>query len=157
MHQVRPWLFIGKYSETLNHDLLDRHRIRAILELAAPVEYDEITTLYLPVDDGAALRPNVLPNGVAFVRSEYAQGNRVLIACGAGISRSVAFAIAALKEEENLNLVDAFHEIAKVHPEGMPHPELWQSLCDYYGENMSFLEMWRQIRARVEEDEDGSS
>jgi len=98
MHQVRPWLFIGKYSETLNHDLLERSKIRAVLELAEPVEYDDITTLYLPVDDGAALRPSVLPNGVAFMRSEYAQGNRVLVACGAGISRSVTFAIAALKE-----------------------------------------------------------
>ncbi len=154
MHQVRPWLFIGKYSETLNHDFLLRSKIRAILEIAAPVEYDDITTLYLPVDDGTALRPGVLPNGVAFVRSEYAQGNRILIACGAGISRSVAFAIAALKEEEDLSLIDAFHEIAKVHPEGMPHPELWQSLCEYYGEEISFLEMWRQIRTRVEEDEE---
>ena len=154
MYQVRPWLFIGKYSETLNHDLLERNKIRAVLELAEPVDYEDITTLYLPVDDGAALRPGVLPNGVAFVRSEYALGNRVLIACGAGISRSVSFAIAALKEEENLGLVDAFHEIAKVHPEGMPHPELWQSLCAYYGEEISFLEMWRQIRTRVEEDEE---
>ncbi len=154
MYQVRPWLFIGKYSETLNHDLLERSKIRAVLELAEPVDYDDITTLYLPVDDGVALRPGVLPNGVAFVRSEYALGNRVLIACGAGISRSVTFAIAALKEEENLGLVDAFHEIAKVHPDGMPHPELWQSLCAYYGEEISFLEMWRQIRTRVEEDEE---
>lgn len=152
MQEVRSWLFIGKYSEALNRDLLDRHRIEAILQLAAPVEHAGITTLYLPVDDGAPLRPGVLPNGVAFVRSEYTKGNRVLVACGAGISRSVTFAVAALKEEENLSLIDALRAVIEVHPSGMPHPHLWQSLCDYYGEDVPFLEMWRQIRIIEQED-----
>ncbi len=152
MQEVRSWLFIGKYSESLNRDLLDLHRVNAILQLAAPVKHVGITTLYLPVDDGVSLRPEVLPNGVAFIRSEYAKGNRVLVACGAGISRAVTFATAALKEEENLSLVDALRAIIEVHPSGMPHPELWQSLCDYYGENVHFLEMWRQIRTLEPED-----
>ena len=146
MQQIRPWLFVGKYSETLNRDLLDRKKIRAVLQLAEAVKYDTIASLYLPVDDGVPLRPLVLANGVAFVRSEYAKGSRVLIACGAGISRSVTFATAVLKEEENLSLLDAFREITKVHPEGMPHPVLWESLCEYYGEDTPFLEMWREIR-----------
>ena len=153
MQQIRPWLFVGKYSETLNHDLLDRAKIHSVLQLAAPVEFEGITSLYLPVDDGVPLRSTALANGVAFVRSEYAQGNRVLIACGAGISRSVTFATAALKEEENLSLVDAFREIVKVHPEGMPHPVLWQSLCDYYGEDVPFLDMWRKIRNSISEED----
>ena len=157
MQQVRPWLFIGKYSETLNRDLLERSKIHSVLELAAPVEHDTLTTLYLPVEDGVPLRPEALANGVAFVRSEYALGNRVLVACGAGISRSVTFAIAALKEEEGLTLLNAFREIAKVHPNGMPHPELWQSLCQYYGEDTSFLDMWRQIRSGVGKDEEDPS
>lgn len=154
MQQVRPWLFIGKYSETLNCDVLERRKIRAVLQLAAPVEHPGITTLYLPVDDGVPVRENALANGVAFARSEYAQGNRVLIACGAGISRATTFATAALKEEENLSLLEAFREIVKAHPNGMPHPVLWQSLCEYYGEDVPFLEMWRQIRTTEAIDED---
>ena len=154
MQQVRSRLFIGKYSETLNHDLLDRNKIRAMLQLASPVEHAGIDTLYLPVDDGAPLRREALTNGIAFVRSEYEKGNRVLIACGAGISRSVTFAIAALKEEESLTLLDSFREIARAHPDGMPHPELWRSLCEYYGEDVPFLVMWRQIRAILDVDGD---
>src|SRR5215212_4970879 len=106
MQQVRPWLFIGKYSETLNRDLLERSKIRSMLLLAAPVEQQGITALYLPVEDGVPMRPEALANGVAFVRSEYAKGNRVLIACGAGISRAVMFTIAALKEEEGLSVLN---------------------------------------------------
>lgn len=146
MQQVRPWLYVGRYSETLNRDVLEKSKIRAMLQLAAPVEQPGVTTLYLPVEDGVPVRPEALANGVAFVRSEYAKGNRVLVACGAGISRAVTFAAAALKEEDGLSLIDAMHDIARVHPEGMPHPELWQSLCSYYGENVPFLDMWKQIR-----------
>ncbi|HVU13316.1 MAG TPA: dual specificity protein phosphatase [Phototrophicaceae bacterium] len=153
MRQIRPWLYVGKYSETLSRELLEANKIRAVLELAAPVNHNGMTTLYLPVDDGAPIKSAALANGVAFVRSEYAQGNRVLIACGAGISRSVTFAIAALKEEEGRSLLDAFREIAKAHPEGMPHPELWRSLCEYYDEDVPFLEMWREIRTTVGEED----
>jgi protein-tyrosine phosphatase len=153
MQQVRPWLFIGRYSETLSADFLERHKIRAVLQLAAPVDHPGITVLYLPVDDGLPVQESALANGIAFIRTEYAQGNRVLVACGAGISRSTTFAIAALKEEENLNLLDAFREITKAHPNGMPHPELWKSLCRYYGEEIDFLDMWRQIRSNGHNEE----
>ncbi len=153
MRQIRSWLYVGKYSETLSRELLEYHKIRAVLELAAPVTHKGITTLYLPVDDGVPVRATALANGVAFVRSEYAQGNRVLIACGAGISRAVTFAIAALKEEEGRTLIDAFREITKTHPEGMPHPELWRSLCQYYDEDVPFLDMWREIRTAVGEED----
>jgi hypothetical protein len=153
MQQVRTWLFVGKYTETLNADALERCKIGAMLLLAAPVEHQGIRSLYLPVDDGVPLREDTLANGVAFVRAEHAQGNRVLVACGAGISRATAFAIAVLKEEESRSLLDAFYEIAPVHPNGMPHPELWKSLCDYYKEDVPFLEMWRQIRTQAKRDE----
>lgn len=152
MQQVRPWLYIGKYTDTLNRDLLERNRIRAMLELATPVEQNGITSLYLPVNDAEAIRPETLANGVAFVRSEYAQGSRVLIACGAGTSRSVAFAIAALKEEESCDLLTTFQTIARVYPAGMPHPKLWESLCKYYDEDIPFFDMWRQVRRSISED-----
>ena len=155
MQQIRPWLYIGKYSETLNALLLERNQIRAMLQLAERVEQAGIETLYLPVNDGMPVRMETLANGVAFVRAEYAQGNRVLVACGAGISRATTFAIAALKEEENLKLADAFSEIVKKHPNGMPHPVLWQSLCKFYGEDVPFLEIWTQIHRQIENQKNG--
>jgi protein-tyrosine phosphatase len=157
MQQIRPWLYIGKYSETLSAPLLERNHIRAMLQLAERVEQAGIETLYLPVNDGMPVRMETLANGVAFVRAEYAQGNRVLVACGAGISRATTFAIAALKEEENLKLADAFSEIIKQHPNGMPHPVLWQSLCKFYGEDVPFLEIWTRIHRQIENQKNGDS
>jgi protein-tyrosine phosphatase len=145
MQEIRPWQFIGKYSETLDRDLLERHQIQAMLQLAELAKHDGIATLYLPVDDGVPLQPELLARGVNFVRAEYAGGSHVLVACGAGISRSVTFAISALKEEEGISLLEAYRSILKSHPSAMPHPTLWQSLCTYYEDELSFVDMWKKL------------
>lgn len=146
MYHVRDWLTIGKYSETLLPDLLKQEKIGAMLQLAAPAQQTGIESLYLMVEDGVSLHPVVLERGIQFVRAHKAEGRRVLVACGAGISRSSTFATAALKEDENLSLFEAFREIHFAHPYAMPHPELWKSLCAYYGENTSFLTVWKRFR-----------
>ena len=84
--------------------------------------------------------------GVEFVRLEKALGRNVLIACGMGISRSATFAIAALMEEEGLGLLDAFGEVRARHPEALPHPALWQSLCDHYGEDVPYARLFETNR-----------
>ena len=70
--------------------------------------------------------------------SERRQEHAILIACGAGQSRSVAFAIAVLKETEDLPLLAAWQEVKQRHPEALPHTALWDSLCRYYDEPIPF-------------------
>jgi predicted protein tyrosine phosphatase len=151
MYKIRPWLSIGKYSETLLADVLAEHGIGAMLQLAAPAKHMGIDALYLMVEDGVPLHPAFLDRGVRFVREQKAEGRHVLIACGAGISRAVTFATAALKEEEDVGLLEAFSQIAAIHPYAMPHPELWKSLCAYYAEDVPFLDMWRRARRTIAE------
>jgi hypothetical protein len=138
MDQIRPWLFIGKYTETRDLSLLAEHHIDAMLQLAEWVEHPDIGTLYLAVDDGEPLPFNLLRTGIDFIKINKMQGRKVLVACGAGISRSASFALAALKEIEGLNLLEALQEVKQHHPQAMPHPALWQSLCDYYDEDIPF-------------------
>jgi protein-tyrosine phosphatase len=138
MDRIRPWLYIGKYRDTLNPNLLAVNRIEAMLQLAQLVEHPGITSLYLPVEDFQPIPPALLRQGVDFVRAEKQREHRVLIACGAGINRSTAFAVAILREEEGLSLLDAFRAVKRVHPEATPHPPIWASLCEYYQENIPF-------------------
>ena len=144
MHAVRPWLYIGKYREALDWRLLTVNHIGAMLQLADPVEQPGITSLYLPVDDGVPLPGDLLRQGVDFVKAEKRRGHTVLIACGAGISRSVAFTVAVLKEEEGLGLLDAFRAVKQQHPVAMPHFALWESLCGYYQEDIPFRALFVQ-------------
>ena len=37
-------------------------------------------------------------------------------------------------------------EYLERHPEALPHPALWQSLCDHYQIEIPFIDMWSQIR-----------
>jgi protein-tyrosine phosphatase len=138
MYPIRTWLYVGKFSETQDDVLLRRREIGAMLQLADSVKQPGIPSLYVPVEDGEPLPPDVLRMGVEFVRLEKALGRNVLIACGAGISRSGTFTIAALKEEEGLGLLEAFREVRARHPGALPHPVLWKSLCEYYAEDVPY-------------------
>lgn len=141
MNQIRSWLCIGKYSETLSESWLLSRNIGAVLQLADPVSYSKISALYLPVEDGVPLNNSHLRQGVAFVLSQKEQGFTTLVACGAGMSRSAVFSIAALKEAEQFNLLDALQSVKQHHSDTLPHPALWLSLNEYYGETVSIHEM----------------
>jgi hypothetical protein len=145
MYPIRSWLYIGKFRETLDYSLLYHSKIGAMLQLAEPVQQPDISSLYLSIEDGESLSADTLRMGVEFVRLEKARGKNVLIACGAGISRGVSFAIAALKEEENLSLLEAFRQIQAEHSQARPHLELWKSLCDYYGEDVPYKTVLKLI------------
>jgi len=146
MFVIRPWLFVGKFSETREAWLFSTYHIGAMLQLAEAVEQPGIVSLYLPVEDGEPLPPEVLQQGLHFVQTHKGWGRHVLIACGAGVSRAPAFAIAALKADENLSLLDALREVHAKAPETLPHPALWKSLCQYYGENLTLMQMLEVLR-----------
>ena len=143
MDQIRPWLYIGAYRDTLNKSYLDFKQIQAMLQLAEKVEQPNIVTLYLPVEDLAPISVEHIRTGVDFIREHKQKEARILVACGAGINRSSAFCVAVLKEEEGISLFDAFKEVKKQHPESMPHAPVWESLCKYYNESVPYLEIMR--------------
>jgi protein-tyrosine phosphatase len=138
MNSIRTWLYIGKYHDTLDVTLLAARQIRAMLQLAEAVKHPDIESLYLPVEDGVPLAHRHLRQGVDFVLLQKRLGRNVLVACGAGMSRSAAFAVAVLKEGDGLGLLDALRAVKSHHPDTMIHPVLWESLCDFYQENVPF-------------------
>ncbi len=93
------------------------------------------------VEDGEPLSEKLLRSGVDFIIKNKEAERKVLVARGAGISRSTVFAIASLKEIENKSLLDAYQVVKQHHLETMPHPSLWKSLCNYYNEDVSFSEL----------------
>jgi protein-tyrosine phosphatase len=147
MNPIRPWLYISNYRATLNRSLLQAYNIQVLLQFAAPTAYPDLLDLYLPVEDGVPLDAALLAQGVQFVRRAYKQGQTTLIACGAGISRSASFATAVVKEVEELPLLHAWQIVAQAHPPALPHPALWDSLCEYYHEPVSIFEMLSSRRA----------
>jgi protein-tyrosine phosphatase len=143
MDQIRPWLFIGSYRDTKHLAYLQFKSITAMLQLAERVEQPAIVSLYLPVEDLAPISSVHIRQGLDFIREQKDKGNRILVACGAGMNRSSAFSAAALKEAESLTLFEAFKEVKRCHPESMPHQPVWDSLCEYFKESIPYLEVMR--------------
>jgi dual specificity protein phosphatase-like protein len=143
MDQIRPWLFVGSYRDTMNLSYLKLRSIGAMLQLAELVEQPYIISLYLPVEDLAPISAQHIRQGVDFIKEHKVKGSRVLVACGAGMNRSSAFCAAILKEEEGLSLLDAYKEVKRKHPESMPHQPVWDSLCEYYNETIPYLDIMR--------------
>ena len=132
MNSIRNWLYIGKYRDTRDATLLAAHKIGAMLQLAEAVEQPDIESLYLPVEDGVPIADHYLRQGIDFVLAQKRLGRKVLVACGAGMSRSAAFAVAALIEDENLSLLAALRDVKSHLPVTMIHPAIWKSLCAFY-------------------------
>jgi len=143
MDEIRPWLYIGGIRDTANEYYLGYKSIQAMLQLAAQVDNPGIEVLYLPVEDFAPLKFDLLKKGLKFIREQKKSNRRILVACGAGINRSSSFCAAALKEEEGLSLFEAFKEVKRKHPESMPHQPVWDSLCQYYNEFTPYLDVMR--------------
>jgi protein-tyrosine phosphatase len=143
MDEIRPWLYIGEYRDTLDKNYLDLNSIKAMLQLADPVEQNGITSLFLIVEDLGPTPHVLIKQGVDFILAEKEKGHKVLVACGAGINRSTAFCMAALKEVEGLSLFDAYKEIKRKHPDSLPNSPVWESFCMYYNESTPYLDIMR--------------
>ncbi len=145
MIEIRPWLFVGRYVDALDGEALRARGVGAVLELERPVTHEDITTLFVHVQDGVALRPETIRRAIDFVREQHAAGKSVLVACNAGTSRSPTFATAALKEVEGLKLEDALRAVRSAHPDALPDQMLWDSLREYYDDGPPFWELWQQL------------
>ncbi len=145
INRINDWMSIGNYRVTMDWGLLQLHHVGAILELAERVEQPGIATLYLHVSDGEYLHHDLIRQGMDFVKMQRAAGSHILIACGAGRSRSVSFGMAALKEISGFTLLQAYHTIYDQHPLALPHMKLLRSLCDYYHEEADYETLWREV------------
>ncbi len=147
MYRIRDWLYIGKYAQTRVREVLDNNGITAMLQLAAPIGYDDIPMLFIPMQDGAPLILDQLESSLTFIREHKAAGHCILVACGAGVSRSVLVSMAALMEHEGLALFDAYRAIYAEHPSAKPSPDLVLELAHFCGLNIDLLDVWDALKA----------
>ncbi|MBN1285724.1 MAG: bifunctional nuclease family protein [Anaerolineae bacterium] len=84
------------------------------------------------LEDGEFAPKERLARGVEFVKAQRAAGNKVLIACWEGISRSSTFVLAYLVDGLGYDLRDAWRLLRARHHKAWPARELWASLLAHY-------------------------
>lgn len=145
MHQIRDWLYITSYGLASNADYIRKEGFDAMLQLHRKIELADVDSLYLALRDGEAIPAADIVAAVQFVVDHHGAGEKVLITCGAGISRSVTMTVAALKAIEGGDLETIYRDVREHHPEAMPDQVHWESICNYFGETIPFWELWSRI------------
>lgn len=125
-----------------------------MLQLFQPIKMAGVESLYIKVEDGHAISMETIQEGVEFVLKQRKKGKRVLISCGAGISRSVTFTTAVLKEVEGLSLEQAYRSVRSHHKEALPDHVHWDSMREYYDEGDEFWQIWQSIMLEDDDDDD---
>jgi protein-tyrosine phosphatase len=101
---LTEWLAVGgRYPSELTEWLAREQGVRAVVDLrdeacddATELDRQGIDLLHLPTEDRCGVSLAMLDEGVAFVASHRARGQRVLIHCEHGIGRSATLALCVL-------------------------------------------------------------
>lgn len=139
------WLYVSNFATASVPDALKKNNIKGMLQLYQPIKAAGIDTKFIGLKDGKAISREQIQQGIDFIHEQREKKHRILSTCGAGVSRSVTFAVIALKEIEGLSLAEAYSDVYKQHPKAMPDHIHWKSIADFYGESDDFWKIWGEI------------
>ncbi len=102
-----------------------------------------------PFPDGEPISRRQLDYGVSFVQEQVLAGRKVLVCCGAGISRSATVVLGYLLTSGR-QLPDAWYLLKRRHPDASPAFPLWESLFAAYDLPYSIRDVveWYQADVR---------
>lgn len=145
MNRIKDWLYVGNYQDSINLSQLNKAGVRVVLQLAQRLPKSDLRHLYLPLEDGQYIPTPKLEEALDFLATQRADGEKVLIACGAGVSRAAVISMAALHEFEGMGFLEAYSLLRQERPIIAPHPILIRSLCLYYADAPPFEELWQAM------------
>ncbi|CAG9314030.1 unnamed protein product [Blepharisma stoltei] len=112
MHEIEPNLYLGSLDAAENEKLLKSSGIKYVvqaLERPSTYRFDNLTYYYVQIDDLA--RENMmqhLPGALNFIHSNLQRGDKVLVHCAAGVSRSATIVIAYIMAKYNIPFEEAY-------------------------------------------------
>ena len=92
----------------------------------------------LPFDDGSPIPIDILEEAQNWLSKHWDQGDRILISCLAGESRSVAMAACLLSLKTDAGFSKACEEVFAKVPRAYPHPSTLLSAADYCSVMLDF-------------------
>lgn len=128
MDSVGPGLFVGTIEDAANESLLHDRDITSIISLTHREPNGgfpaETIVVNIPMIDGPQNDQMAFQTAVIEVLKQLESGERILIHCTAGASRSPAIAATALALHRNIELNVAFDRIKSRRPPADPHEAL---------------------------------
>lgn len=109
-------------------------RLDRVFPLSLPSSHwpGDFSVLHLPIEDGAPVPDGVFRQVTDFMHQHLSNGEKVLVHCQMGISRSTTMVLAYLIEHEGMSLPQAFQVVRAGRPGVWPHMALIRSLVAHY-------------------------
>lgn len=132
-NQITDSLYIGGAQLTNVSEKIKELGITSVLKLyESPPDWPAGFTVYnMPHPDGEPISDERMTRHIKFITDEIDAGRKVLVVCGAGISRS-STAVLAYLVSTGMSLPDAYRLLKSRHPIADPNPALWDSLLKYF-------------------------
>lgn len=125
MNEVSDGIFVGTESNASDESLLRKHGIDTVISLThSEPDTGDITRVDVPMIDGPQNSYEAFAEAVKEVVKYHKNGQRILIHCSAGSSRSPSVAAAAITHLTQNNLNEAFNQVIEQRPETDPHDAL---------------------------------
>lgn len=134
MNQITERVFIGSQADAIT-EALRENRITAVVTLMTSGDPlpQRVHLLRILQVDGEPIEAKTLDRFLQFMRAALTHPHgRVLIHCGAGVSRSAAFAVAWLMAN-GFDWESAEALVRSQRPQCQPHPALKQAVLEYFG------------------------
>ena len=144
MNYVRDNLAVCGFLGIGSKEDFQKHGFHAQLQCAEPFDSwlpDCVEVMRVPFDDGAPIPERLFRQGQEWLGKHWDAGNKILISCAGGHSRSVTMAIALLKTKCRLRFLDAAYEAIDRIPEAYPHPKVLASAAGFCGETLNLEEI----------------
>jgi protein-tyrosine phosphatase len=140
---IKDGLYIGSSRAMYDPHLLREAGINHIVKLydADPECPPDFISIECYFEDGGEIPLDLLEIGITFMEQHLKAEIPVLVMCGAGMSRSAAFAMAYLLEKQGYNLRYAWMLIKFHHPIADIAPQLWNFLLKHYQQPYSITEI----------------
>jgi predicted protein tyrosine phosphatase len=129
----------GRFPMEAAEQLARREGIGAIVDLRVESRDDEamlrvhgLQFLHLPTEDCCAIAPQMIDDGVEWVRARLDGGIRVLVHCEHGIGRSALLALCTLVAA-GTGPLDAMHRLKAARPVVSPAPEQLEAFRTWVG------------------------
>jgi protein-tyrosine phosphatase len=138
MNEVSDGIFVGTESDAGDESVLRKHGVDTVISLThTNPDTGEITRVDVPMIDGPQNSYDAFTEAVSEVVEQRENGQRVLIHCSAGSSRSPSVAAAAITQLTENNLNEAFNQVIERRPETDPHDALVRQAINYLNSDRS--------------------
>jgi protein-tyrosine phosphatase len=132
MDEVADGILVGTEADASDEPSLRAHDVDVVVSLTHRTpRTGDVTRVDVPMADGPRNEFDAFAEAVREVIARRERGDRVLVHCSAGASRSPAVAAAATTQLTEIDLNAAFKRIIDGRPEADPHDALVRQAARY--------------------------